>query len=296
VLVGGALAAVLLVAGFDAVESIAIAGILGSAAGASGSTVVAVLRRRRAGRAAKTRPLLRMIELSAGLDEAVVIVAGLLLFSLARPATGESVSPQTILAVAAGGSMLLALVTWLLLGGSAGDSERLLLGLGILVFAAGFGDWLLVSPAVITAIVAAVLTNLPGGRFDLLWRAVRRVERPAVVLLMLFVGFAAVGPLHWVVVPMFLAMTGLRLAGKWWGGSLVASDVGAPGLSAGPGWGLGLVAPSNLGLIVVLSLMTVWGDELARSALAATAGASLVNELVAPRLLARLVRRGGRRR
>lgn len=288
--VGGAAAAILWAAGVDTRQTMAVAGVLAAAAAGTGPTLAALLRNRRAGRAASARPTLRMIELSAGLDDAIVVLIALTAFALAPPVTGEAAAPLILLLALAGG-VVLGLVTWLFLGGGAGDTERLLLGLGILIFTAGFGGWLMLPPAAVTAIAAAVLTNMPGRRIDLLLNAVRRVERPAVVLLMLIIGFVAVGPLHWVVAPLLVAMTGVRLLAKHWTGELVAGEIpGAPGLAARRGWGLGLMSQGNLGLIMVLSLTLVWGDPIARSALVAAAGASLLNELIAPMLLVRALR------
>jgi hypothetical protein len=290
VLVGGSAAAVLLSAGVGTIQALAIAATLGAAAANSGPTLAALLRSRRGGRAATSRPTLRMIELSAGFDDALVIVLALVTFAVLRP-TAEPIGAVLLLLFATGGGVLLGLVTWALLGGRADDDERLLLGLGILVFTAGFAGWLLLPPATVTAIAAFVLINLPGARMQLLLRAVRRLERPAVVLLMLMIGFLCAGPLHWVAAPLFGAMTGVRLAGKWWGGELASGTIaGARGLEPTPGWGQGLASQGNLGLIVALSLMSVWGDEIARSALFAAAAASVVNELIAPALLVRVVR------
>jgi hypothetical protein len=292
-LVGGASAAILWAADVPGNQILAVAGAMAAAAAGTGPTLAAILRNRRAGRVASARPVLRMIELSAGLDDAIVVLVALVAFALARPVADQVAAPAVLL-LSLGGGLLLGMVTWLLLGGRAADSERLLLGLGILTFTAGYGAWLLLPPAAVTAIAAVVLTNIPGKRAELLLQAVRRVERPAVVLLMLIIGFVCVGPLHWVVFPLILAMTGLRLAAKHWTADLVAGPVpGAPGLSGRAGWGLGLLSQGNLGLVMVLSLLLVWGDPIARSALVAAAGASLINELIAPMFLVRALRTPG---
>jgi hypothetical protein len=288
-LVGGAATAILLAAEVERIQTLAVAGALAAAAAGTGPTLAAVLRNRRAGRASTARPVLRMIELSSGLDDALVVLIALVAFALARPV--ELASGPLVLVLALATGLVLGGVTWLLLGGRAGDTERLLLGIGILTFTAGFGDWLVLPPAAVTALAAVVLTNIRGRRAELLLSAVRRVERPAVVLLMLMIGFLCVGPLHWVVFPLLLAMTGLRLGARHWVADRVAGEIpGAPGLMTRPGWGQGLLAQGNLGLVMVLSLFLLWGDPITRSALVATAAASLINELLAPMFLVRALR------
>jgi hypothetical protein len=263
---------------------------LAAAAASSGPTLAAILRTRRPGRWAQTRSSLRMVEFSAGVDDVMVVALAVLGFALFRP-VAEPLAPLGQIAMAGGGGVLLGVVAWLFLGGRAAEDERLLLGLAMLAFTAGFASWLLSSPAAVTAIMAVVLANLPGGRGAQLFQAVRRVERPAVVVLMTAIGFRIAGPLSWVVVPLVVVMTLLRLTAKHATGELVAGPIArAPGLATSRGWALGLVPQGTLGLMVALSFLAVWRDEIARSVLAAVAIASLINELVAPLLLARALR------
>src|SRR5690606_16111131 len=118
---------------------------------------------RRAGRASQARPVLRMIEFSAGVDDVVVVILATLAFATFRT-TVEPTAPLGWIATSVGGGAAFGAVTWLFLGGRAAEDERLLLGLGMLVFIAGFAGWLYFSPAAIAAVSAMVLVNLPGGR------------------------------------------------------------------------------------------------------------------------------------
>jgi hypothetical protein len=290
VVVGLASFGVLALFGVEETQALAAATLLAAAAASSGPTLAAILRTRRPGRSAQIRSSLRMVEFSAGIDDVVVVALAVLGFALFRQA-GDVLSPASQLGIAAGGGALLGVVTWLFLGGLASEDERLLLGLAMLAFTSGFASWLLTSPAAVTAIAAVVVANLPGERITRLFLAVRRVERPAVVILMTAIGFRIAGELSWVVVPLVVVMTAVRLAAKYGAGELVTGPIaGAPGLAARPGWAHGLVPQGTLGLMVALSFFDVWGDELARSVLAAVAFASLINELVAPLLLARMLR------
>lgn len=291
IVVGSASAWLLISMGASPAKSFGAALVLAAAAASSGPTLAAIVRTRRPGRALHVRPVLRMIEFSAGFDDIIVVVLALLAFSLFRPGT-EPVATGLLLLLALGGGGLLGSAMWLFLGGRATDDERLLLGLAMLAFVAGFGGWLHMSPASISALAAMVVVNLPGDRMALLLRAVRRVERPAVVILMIVIGFHVAGPLELVFLPLVGVMTVLRFAAKLTAGDLVVGRIArGPGLAAERGWGHGLVPQGTLGLMVALSFFHVWDDATARSVLAAVAISSVVNEIAAPWLLYRLLRR-----
>jgi hypothetical protein len=159
----------------------------------------------------------------------------------------------------------------------------------MMAFIAGFGGWLLLSPAAIAAIAAFTLVNLPGGRAALLVDAVRRLERPAVVILMTVIGFHIAGALSWHALPIFVAMTVVRLAVKSLAG-IRFDGAGMASIAAGRGWGLGLTPQGILGLMICLSFLHVWNDEVARSVLAGVALAGIVNEILSPLLFVRLLR------
>jgi hypothetical protein len=230
-----------------------------------------------------------MIEFSAGIDDLVVVLLAMLAFAMFRT-TAEPVGPVLLLATAMGGGALLGGATWLFLGGRATEDERLLLGLGMLVFIAGFAGWLHFSPAAVAAIAALVLVNLPGDRMAQLIDAVRRVERPAVVVLMAVTGFHVTGRITWIFFPLVFALTLVRLACKRWAGALVARVPTTPGLTTSRCWGDGLAPQGTLGLMVTLSFFHVWRDDISRTVLAAVAVASIINEIIAPWLFVRLLK------
>jgi hypothetical protein len=71
--------------------------------------------------------------------------------------------------------------------------------------------------------------------------------------------------------------------------SFFAHAAWSPAMTPTPGWGQGLVPQGNLGLMVALTAYHVWADDVGLAVLAAVAIASLVNELLAPLMLARAV-------
>lgn len=290
-LIGATSALVLRWVGAPSEAGMAAAVVLGAAACTSGPTLVAIVRTRKAGQASEVRPVLRMIELSAGFDDILVVACAVVGFSIFRTAP-EPISLLWLIGFALLGGALLGWVMWLFLGGKAAEDERLLLGLAMLAFISGFGGWLHLTPAAVAAVSATTLVNLPGDRMARLLLVVQRVERPAVVILMTVVGFHASGVTSW----LFLVLGGLLTLLRWIvkGGvaELVAGEIPrAPGLHASRGWGLGLVPQGTLGLVVALSFFYVWRDDLARSVLAGVALASVLNEVAAPPLLLRLLRR-----
>jgi hypothetical protein len=284
---GGLCAGVLAYAGTPPTVVMTSALLMGGAAATSGPTLVAVARSRRAGKASHARPVLRMIELAAGVDDIVVVVLAIAAFALVP----GGLTPLWLVGAGVGGGVLLGGITWLFLGGRATEDERLLLGLAMMVFTAGFAGWLRLSPAAFGAVTAVVLVNLPGERMNQLVWTVRRVERPAVVILMTVIGFHVAGDMTWIFWPLLVGMTLVRLGAKLAVGDLFTGTIpGVVGLHASRHWGLGLAPQGILGLVVSLSFFYVWQDATARSILAAIAFASLLNEILAPWLLLRLLR------
>lgn len=266
-------------------EAPAAAMVLAAAAASSGPTLAATVRARRAGRIPAARSTLRMIEFAAGISDAIVVLLAVLAFALFRPAA-ESIGPAALMGIGVAGGVVLGVATWLFLYGRAGEDERLLLGLAMLALVAGFGAWLYLSPAATAFVAAFVVANLPGERAALFISAVQRVERPAAVILMAVIGFHIAGSVTWHVAPLLVFLTVLRaLAKRYAGGQREGVIPEAPGLATVKGWSFGLTPQGILGLMVALSFFQVWQNELARSVLAAVAGASLINELIAPRLL-----------
>jgi hypothetical protein len=289
--VGAAGVAVLAYAGAPTAQVAGGALCLAAAAASAGPTLAAVLRTRRARRSRDAAAMLRMVEFSAGIADGLVVVLALAAFALVRP-YAEPIAPASILALSVGGGAALGIAAWLFLGGDAIDDERLLLGLGALALIAGLGGYLEVSPAAVGAVAGVVLANLPGGRADVLVGAVRRVERPVVVILMAVIGMHIAGGVTRHVVPLVVAMTGLRLGAKALAGGRARDALdGAPSLATPAQWTLGLAPQGILGLVVALSFFHVWRDDLALAVLAAVALGGLINELLGPMLLLRVLRR-----
>lgn len=276
-------------AGATGAESTGAALVVGLAAANSAPTLAAMLRRRRAGRLADVRPTLRMVELSATLDDALVVLLTLVAFALLRPPL-EGTGSLVIIGLSLGAGVVLGVSAMLLLRGRASDDERLLLGFAVLTLAAGVAAWLRVSPTALAATAGFVLVNAAGERAASLVAVIRKAERPALVVLMTVIGVHTAHAASWLA----LSILGLMTIGR--GAAKLASGRALLGIQVPVGgplarsWALGLAPQGALGLLVALTLFHVWPSELARSVLGAVAVASLLNEAAAPALLARAVR------
>lgn len=275
----------------DPYEAAATALVVAAAAASSGPTLAFVLRRRRAGRAVKARTTLRMIEFSAGIDDALVVLLAIVAFSTFRVDAGP-LPPPALIAAIVGAGLGLAIITYLFLGGRSAPNERLLLGLAMLALIAGFGSWFELSPASVAAVTAFFLVSLPGEQRLLLLSAVQKIERPAVVILMTVIGLETAQAATPLILPLIVAMTAFRLAGKVVAGAVVATEIPGPAALAAPrNWALGLLSQGNLGLVITISFFHVWRTELALAAMAAVAASSLLNELLSPLLIAHVLKK-----
>lgn len=271
--------------GLAPLEAITGALITAAAAAVSAPTLAAAIRRRRGGRSPELLASLRLVELAAGLSNAVTLGAAGLAFGLMR-AQELGISGAFWVVCDIGFGLLTGLLTWLFLGGPSRRDERLLLGIGMIAFTAGLAEWFSLSPAALCAVAGATLVNLPGDRMASMAQAIRRLERPALVILMTLAGVYAVQVPHLALIPLVLLLTLVR------GGTLVflarrvtGRLAPATGLAAGHDWGKGTIAQGSLGLVCALAFRQLWPGEAADLALAAIAIASVVNEIAAPRIL-----------
>lgn len=291
VVVGAASAGVLVFAGAPAVQTAAAALCLAAVAASTGPTLAAVVRGHRAGRQRRVAAMLRMAEFSAGVADGLVIVLVLFGFAVFHPGA-DAVASSTLLLASVAGSVALGAALWGFLGGSAADDERLLFGLAVLAMVAGLAAWLGVAPAALAAVAAIVMVNLPGPATANFARVMRRVERPAVVILMAAAGLALASAWSWLTLWLAALLVLVRLATRLVSAGPVREAIGgAPALATPAGWTLCLTQNGILGLVIALGFYQVWPDGIGGAVLAATAIAGLVNELLAPSLLLAVVRR-----
>lgn len=289
-LIGGAGFGLALAAGLEIRQAAALGLVLGGAAGTTGPSLAAMVRRGRAARDPLLQARARMIEFAAGFDDVVVVLAAIVAFAAFRP-SDATLPVFWIVALNLGVGVLLGLVTWMFLGGRSAPDERLLLGIAAIAFAAGFGGWLEFSPSAVCALSGFVLVNLPGKRAWRLLSVVHAIERPATILLLTLVGFHIAGAATWLLAGLLVLMTAVRWALKY--ASARIPDPAIPpaaGLDPGGEWTLGLISQGSLGLVIALSAHYVWHNEGSLALLGAVGLASVINELVAPGFMLRALR------
>lgn len=271
--------------GVPTLDALAAALIAAAAAAASAPTLAAAIRRRRGGRSPDVLASLRLVELAAGLSNAVTLAAAVLAYGIMR-AHGDGLATAFWVLCDLGFGLVTGLLTWLFLGGPARRDERLLFGIAMIAFTAGLAEWFGLSPAALCAVAGATLVNLPGDRMASMAQAIRRLERPALVILMTLAGVYAVQALHLALIPLVLLFTIVRagaliLLARRVNGRLAPST----GLAAGHDWGRGMLPQGSLGLVCALAFRQLWPGDAAGWVLAAIAFASVVNEIAAPRVL-----------
>jgi hypothetical protein len=285
VITTGVAALILRAAGLAPLESLAAALVAAAAAAVASPTLAAAIRRRAGGRAPDVLASLRLIELSASLSNLLTLAAAVLAFSLMRAHHGGLAALGWVLCDL-GLGLVTGAITWLFLGGPARRDERLLLGVGMITFTAGLAEWLALSPAALCAVAGATLVNLPGDRMASMAQTIRRLERPALVILMTLAGVYAVQDLHLAIIPLVLLLTVVRagaaiLLARRTTGALTP----ATGLASPHDWGRGLIPQGSLGLVCALAFRQVWPGDASEWVLAAIALAALLNEVAAPRIL-----------
>ncbi|MBE0616314.1 MAG: hypothetical protein IH608_00115, partial [Proteobacteria bacterium] len=159
-----------------------------------------------------------------------------------------------------------------------GEREVLLFLLGVVLFSGGLAAHLRLSP-VFTNLVAGVLVANLSGRAGRYHELLLHVEKPLYLLFLVLAGA------HWSVtvrglVPMVALYVGLRALGKWAGGRAAL-----PVLLRRPegfaGYGMGLVAQSEMAVILMVNLLAFHTDERTRLGVSAVFLAVLVNAVLA---------------
>jgi hypothetical protein len=291
VVVGAASLLTFVLAGVRLRTAIAGAALLGAAAATSAPTLAAALRTRGrpTRRTADVWSNLRMIEFSAGLDVALALGAGVIAFAVTSHGVADIGAPLWLL-LTLGAAVAVGIIAWLFLGAALSDDERLLLGIGMIAFGAGFGSWLGLSPVVIGAVAGMVLVNLPGDRMTLLRRALANVERPALVIVLVITGYLIAGAVDWLMLLLVPFLTLLRGAAKVRAARFAHGEIaGVRGLKTGPRWGAGLVSQGHVGLVLALDYLTLHPQPFALTLLAAVALSGLINEIAAPTWMRRSV-------
>ena len=271
--------------------------VLASTAGCTAQSALALLGQEYGLRRA---PVLELLQYISALDA----VVGLALFGFALCLLPEHAPlgvPTAralqwfLLSLALGGAM--GVLLHLLTRARCPDEELLIFVIGVALFSSGLALTFRLSPLLINLVLGMVAANLPGAQTRI-FNLLTRLEKPFYVLFLVLAGAIWKPASGWA-----LALAGgylvLRLLGKLSGGYLaayVAADPRPPGLADPhpPGTlGLGLLSQGGVVLAMVMSYHQLAPSKVTGLVVTAVLAAVIVNELAAPGLVRRVLRRAG---
>jgi hypothetical protein len=201
----------------------------------------------------------KLLDRVAQLDDASAIVVLLFVSAWFRPleSTVWQLPAIAWLFVTVGLGTVLGVLVYALLRAARDGKEELALTLGAIAFSAGVSGRLALSPLVVCAVAGGLFANLPRRRGSQLQSTLVMVERPLVLMFMLFAG--ATAPFGawqgWVLLPLYVAA---RALGKWTGVRL-AKRAGPPELREAKGVTLALMPQSPTAIAAVLAAASLYG-------------------------------------
>jgi hypothetical protein len=266
---------------------------LGAIAVASSPTGVAILTRRLVRRGL----VVRQIEVAAGVDAFVAIVAFSLLLCGAHSAPPAGIRAPTptewaVISVAIGcvGGALFHLFV-----GTERNVDRLFISIaGAVILASGAAAYLRLSPLLPCMLIGALLANTTRNR-DEIRQALTRVERPFYFVLLIFAGAAwDPGTTAWWIIPAvgFLIVRTLAKLGS----ARLSARLNGMLPALGPHWGRALLGQGGLAVAIALNYHLFHGELLLPDVVFTAAVASvLLTDLLSARLVHSVVRRYTRR-
>ncbi|EDM80017.1 hypothetical protein PPSIR1_20359 [Plesiocystis pacifica SIR-1] len=229
-------------------EALWLALTLGAAACVASTTGIqnAALRWR-----AEGPPVTLLHDLAAAGQVIAVLVFGLALAGdravIAAGDYGLSIAEWAMVIAVAGG--LTGLLFTIFISGAEDDLRLYVASIGVVIFAAGIGDALGVSPLFVN-LVAGITVAATSGHGDRLRANLDQLEHPTSVLLMVFAGmsWSPVRPLMWLIPAAYLL---LRLGTRLWATRLAVSTFtqGVEFRRLGPG----LLGQGTLAAAIALS-------------------------------------------
>jgi len=269
--------------------------VLGATAGCTAQSALALLGRENGLRRA---PVLELLQYISALDA----VFGLALFGFALcllPEYAPLGVPTAralqwfLLSIALGVAMgvLLHLLTRV----RCPDEELLLFVVGVALFGSGLALYFRLSPLLVNLVVGLVAANLPGAKTRI-FNLLASLEKPFYVLFLVLAGAIWKPGSGWAL-GLAAGYLALRLLGKLAGGYLAAyaaADPRPPGL-ADPHppatLGLGLLSQGGVVLAMVMSYHQLAPSKVTGLVVTAVLVAVILNELAAPGMARRVLRR-----
>ena len=238
-------------------------------------------------------PLLDLLSFSASIDGIIGVFAFTAVLAVYRPLEGPAIAelgPERWLAVSLFSGVLVGLVFLSLTRKAASSDELTLSLLGTVLFGAGAGYALGLSPLLVTIIAGAVVANLSSHKRRVL-ATLATWERPAYHILLILTGTLLTLPGVWVWIAVVL-FVGWRLTAKYLGGYAALRLLKLPEVP--PTVGLALVAQGGLTIAIALNYVIAYRGQAPQAVdvvLTSVVVLVAVNELLSPSVIRRVFRR-----
>jgi hypothetical protein len=264
--------------------------VLGATAACTAQTALALIGREFARRGAPVMQLLRYI---SSVDAVVGLVALGFAFCLmhTEPVTSlrAGVSVQWfVLSLGIGTSMgfLLHLLTRI----RCREEELLIFVVGMVTFSSGIALYLELSPLFVNSVMGVTVANLPGTN-DRIFNLLVRLERPFYIVFLILAGAVWQPGSPWAL-PLAALYLGLRFVGKL-GGGYLAARMAADDVQPPLGLGMGLVSQGGMAVAMVMDHYQLSATEVTSAVVTTVLLAVILNELVSPSLVSRVLRSAG---
>jgi hypothetical protein len=236
-------------------------------------------------------PLLDLLSFSASVDGLIGVFAFTAVLAVYRPVEGPGVielGPDRWIAVALLSGALVGLVFLSLTRKVPTPDELTLSLLGTVLFGAGAGYALGLSPLVVTIIAGAMVANFSAHKRRVL-AVLISWERPVYHILLIIVGTLLTLPTGWVVLAVVL-FAGWRLTAKYLGGYVALRLLRLGDVPST--MGLALVAQGGLAVVIALNYVVAYrGQPGATVEMVLTTVVALValNEFLSPSVIRRVL-------
>jgi len=260
-------------------EALMVSALLGTAAGVTSPTALALVRSRFEAQGALTE----LFERASRLDELSSILLFGVIFcvfnfidvDLPRDLTSAE---WLLISIALGGG--LGLLFRLFIGEERDPDKQFLALVGIIVFASGAAHYLDLSPLLVNLVLGIVLVNVAEDSEAIL-AVLERTAQPMYIVLLLFAGamWTPIEAWGWALAVAFVAM---RTLGKFLGGFAAAVTVGS---NVRRDIGRGLLAQGEVAVAMAVNFKLVYEGPLVDAAFTAVLFSVVVNELWSARLL-----------
>jgi len=260
-------------------EAILVSALLGTAAGVTSPTALALVRARFDAQGALTE----LFERASRLDELMSILLFGSIFCVVNHVAVDvgrdlTAAEWLLISLALGGG--LGLLFRLFIGEESDPDKQFLALVGIIVFASGSAHYLELSPLLVNLVLGIVLVNV-AEESDAILAVLERTAQPMYIVLLLFAGamWTPVEAWGWALAVAFVIM---RTLGKFLGGFAAAVTVGT---NTRRDIGRGLLAQGEVAVAMAVNFKLVYEGPLVDAAFTAVLFSVVANELWSARLL-----------